>query len=79
MKWLLALLFATAAFATSDENILIDENHGPEEQVESKFDQEDVDAKVKQEEQESSVNDDFDPELDGIDDDMTVDEGLNDD
>ncbi len=79
MKWLLAIFFATAAFATSEESIMVDENHGPEEQVESKYDQEDVDAKIKQEQEEAPVNDDFDPELDGIDDDMTVDEGLNDD
>lgn len=82
MKWPIALfLIMNFAHADTEPRIDIDENHvPPEEQVYSeKYDAEDVDAKVKQEEQESEVNDDFDPELDAIDDDMTVDEGLSDD
>lgn len=83
MKWIMtALLFNFAfAYADSKPRIDVDENHDPREEQEysEKYDREDVDAKVKQEAQESKVNDDFDPELDGIDDDMTVDEGLNDD
>lgn len=72
MKWLLAALLVNFAYADSKPRIDVDENHpGPAEEQEA-------DTNIKQEEQEASVNDDFDPELDAIDDDITVDEGLND-
>jgi hypothetical protein len=83
MKWIFATLLLNIAlvYADSKPKQYVDENHDPreEQQYSEKYDREDVDAKVKRDKDESKVNNDFDPELDAIDDDITVDEGLNDD
>jgi hypothetical protein len=83
MKWIFAALLLPVAMAYADTTprMDVDENHDPreEQQYSDKYDQDEGDTKVIQEKQESEVNDDFDPEVDAIDNDMTPDEGTRDD
>lgn len=83
MKWLLSaalLTFGLVSFADTPR-IDVDENHDPreEQQYDDLYEKDEPNSEVKQDQEESRINNDADPELDAVDDDMTEDEGLNDD